>query len=313
VFTSADGKNYTSAGYLTLETPTTNDYTMYWAELKLSNPVNAQYVRFDISHTLGWVMLNEVQVYGADKGASGTVEIGENLAKGKKYTTSELYPESGSATYPDEGGVTMTDGILPPDDAKYDHQAYIGFNKNVQDYTDNGYFSITVDLGNIYNLAKFTAYVGSEYNGAGIVAPESVWVYVSDDNAKWELVGATAPEDTTSVSAIPATVELQNAVSARYVQYRFVCKKSWTMVAEVMAFEGIVKDTEPPVVTPTVKKGDVNNNGEIDSIDYSLLKRAYFGIFGADLSVGDINNNGEIDAVDYALLKRAYFGIYVIQ
>ncbi len=313
VFTSTDGKNYTSAGYLTLETPTANDYTMHWAELKLSKPVNAQYVRFDISHTEGWVMLNEVQVYGADKGASGTVEIGDNLAKGKKYTTSELYPSSSSASYPDEGGITMTDGILPPDDAKYDHAAYVGFNKNVQDYTDNGYFSITVDLGNIYNLAKFTAYVASEYNGAGIVAPESVWVYVSDDNAKWELVGATAPEDTTSVSAIPATVELQNAVSARYVQYRFVCKESWTMVAEVMAFEGIVKETEPPVIEPVVKKGDLNGNDEIDAVDYALQKRAYFGTFGVNLDVSDLNNNGQVDAIDYTLLKRMYFGTFTIQ
>ena len=59
--------------------------------------------------------------------------------------------------------------------------------------------------------------------------------------------------------------------------------------------------------------GDVNGNGEIDSMDYVLLKRAYFGTydFNEDVkSCADINENGEIDTMDYVLLKRAYFGTY---
>ena len=60
--------------------------------------------------------------------------------------------------------------------------------------------------------------------------------------------------------------------------------------------------------------GDVNGNGEIDSMDYVLLKRAYFGTYGLnDISVGDINGNGKIDSMDYVYLRRAYFGTYIIQ
>ena len=61
-------------------------------------------------------------------------------------------------------------------------------------------------------------------------------------------------------------------------------------------------------------KGDVNGNGEIDSMDYVLLKRAYFGTYKLkDISIGDINGNGEIDSMDYVYLRRAYFGTYKIK
>ena len=61
--------------------------------------------------------------------------------------------------------------------------------------------------------------------------------------------------------------------------------------------------------------GDVNLNGEIDSLDYILLKRAYFGTFRLNEQQsknGDINRNDLIDSLDYILLKRAYFGTFRI-
>ena len=59
--------------------------------------------------------------------------------------------------------------------------------------------------------------------------------------------------------------------------------------------------------------GDINDNGEIDSMDYVLLKRAYFGTYiFKNQAVGDINGNVQIDSMDYVLLKRAYFGTYDI-
>ena len=62
------------------------------------------------------------------------------------------------------------------------------------------------------------------------------------------------------------------------------------------------------------KLGDINNNGTIDSMDYVLLKRAYFGTYKLkDIAVGDINKNGTIDSMDYVYLRRAYFGTYMIK
>ena len=65
---------------------------------------------------------------------------------------------------------------------------------------------------------------------------------------------------------------------------------------------------------PDEVTGDINGNGEIDSMDYVLLKRAYFGTYKLkDIAIGDINGNGEIDSMDYVYLRRAYFGTYVIK
>lgn len=67
---------------------------------------------------------------------------------------------------------------------------------------------------------------------------------------------------------------------------------------------------------PAVTIGDINANGNIDSMDYVLLKRAYFGTFSLDDTAvlsADINTNGGIDSMDYVLLKRAYFGTYQIE
>ncbi|MBE6692844.1 MAG: hypothetical protein E7586_05955 [Ruminococcaceae bacterium] len=68
-----------------------------------------------------------------------------------------------------------------------------------------------------------------------------------------------------------------------------------------------------PTPEPEKMMGDLNGNEEIDSVDYALLKRAYFGLFGVDMEIGDINGNEEIDSVDYSLLKRVYFGLYTLQ
>jgi hypothetical protein len=45
-----------------------------------------------------------------------------------------------------------------------------------------------------------------------------------------------------------------------------------------------------------------------------LLKRAYFGTYKLeDISVGDIDEDGEIGSMDYVYLRRAYFGTYKIK
>ncbi len=59
--------------------------------------------------------------------------------------------------------------------------------------------------------------------------------------------------------------------------------------------------------------GDIYETGNIESLDYILLKRAYFGTYYLDEAAkkrGDINGNGKIDMTDYILLKRAWFETY---
>lgn len=159
-----------------------------------------------------------------------------NLAAGKSYTTSTLHGDNGGS-YPDEGGVTMTDGILAPPDASYSNAAFIGFNTGT-DYA-NGYFSITVDLGQSYEIGQFVAYVASAYCGAGITAPTSVEYCVSDDGSSWTSAGEVIVTDDDTVACIGVTLKLNEAVTGRYIQYRFKPASNWVMVAEVEAYKSV--------------------------------------------------------------------------
>lgn len=63
-------------------------------------------------------------------------------------------------------------------------------------------------------------------------------------------------------------------------------------------------------------RGDVNDSGEIDAMDYVLLKRQYFGTYQFNepqMLKGDVDESYEIDSMDYVLLKRAYFGLYAFR
>ncbi|HEX9058649.1 MAG TPA: dockerin type I domain-containing protein [Clostridia bacterium] len=67
--------------------------------------------------------------------------------------------------------------------------------------------------------------------------------------------------------------------------------------------------TPSPGPTPTVistGNGDLNNDGKINSIDGSILKRIVLGTYTGsyDSKNGDLNGDGKINSTDYSLLKR---------
>ena len=57
-------------------------------------------------------------------------------------------------------------------------------------------------------------------------------------------------------------------------------------------------------------KGDVNGNGEIDSMDYVLTKRAYFGTYklsAEQFEAADISGNGKILLCPLIFGKVAFY------
>ena len=165
-----------------------------------------------------------------------------NVALGKRYSKSVLYPDNVSPTYPDENNKTMTDGVITPEGAKFSHPSFIGFNKYSFNYANNGYSSITVNLGGNYLVDKFVAHVASKYYyDAGITAPEFAWIYVSNDNKNWYKVGKTSHTDTDESNTVASVLELEYAISAKYIQYRFVGDSNWILVCEVEAY-GVESD-----------------------------------------------------------------------
>lgn len=160
-----------------------------------------------------------------------------NVALGKTYTRSALYPNDNEPSYPDEGGNSMTDGVIASETAKYSDKAFIGFNKNQVEYTAKGYSYITVDLGDIYYVDKFVAHVASSFHlSVGISAPEKVLVYISNDNQTWHKAGNAQFTDTEEISSVEATLTLDSALTARYVEFRFVGDSNWIMVCETEAY-----------------------------------------------------------------------------
>ncbi len=201
----------------------------YWTQLDIAM-LNTDSIKLEFALNGTLALINELEVHG------GTAIKIDNVALRESYTTDGV-----NTSYPDEDGISLTDGIYAPSDASYSNAAYVGYNTGSDAYKRDGYMAVTVDLGKNYDLDRFVAYVASSYNtGAGITAPKTVAVYVSDDNDVWELAGEVNPTDDASVSCIPAEISLDTPVSARYVQYRFTPTKNWVMVAEVEAYETYV-------------------------------------------------------------------------
>lgn len=61
--------------------------------------------------------------------------------------------------------------------------------------------------------------------------------------------------------------------------------------------------------TPVTKYGDVNTDGNIDAIDFALLKSYLLGVgMSIDTKAADLNLDGSIDSIDFAVLKQYLLG-----
>ncbi|MBR5278440.1 MAG: DUF4127 family protein, partial [Clostridia bacterium] len=175
--------------------------------------------------------------------APATGKTISNIALNKPYTTSLLYRQGGREvewgwsdsapiTYPDEGGITLTDGKLAPADGNYNSVEWAGFHPKSPDYVTNQYSSITIDLGEVQDVYRANVYVGTSYLTAGITTPYKLELYVSDDNVSFTKVGETYPTDNSAqaYSAVNIYSKYKYA-RGRYVQirissggYMFVCE-----------------------------------------------------------------------------------------
>ena len=176
------------------------------------------------------------------------IEAGtDNLAAGKTYTTSELFrqgdasvnwgwDENAPIAYPDEDGKTMTDGVIAAADTAYTDAIWAGWNHNTPAYVETGYSAITVDLGEVTDLAKAVMHLGSSGLGSGIGAGNMVVeVAVSTDGETFETVGAAVPEDDAASCVIETVIEFEAVASAQYVQFRMI-RGGWMFVSEVEVY-----------------------------------------------------------------------------
>ena len=171
----------------------------------------------------------------------------DNLAAGKSYTSTPLFraggeevgwgwDENAPVAYPDEEDKSMTDGVIAAADTAYTDAIWAGWNHNTPAYAEIGYSAITVDLGEVTDLAKAVIHLGSSGLGSGIGAGNMVVeVAVSTDGETFETVGAVVPEDDAASCAIETVIEFEAVASGQYVQFRMI-RGGWMFVSEVEVY-----------------------------------------------------------------------------
>ena len=239
-----ESKDYMMLKRYVLGTYQIDDARLANADVNGDGTVNAKDYLMLKRHVLGTYVIEQDPSNPDQPGIKDDAAY-TNVALGKSYERSVLYPNDQKPTYADEGGKTMTDGIITPEQTKYSNEGFIGFNKNHSDYTAKGFAYITLDLGQNHLLDKFSAHIGTAGLGAGIDAPATIWVYLSQDGETWYKAGAPKFTDTTEVDTLAVTLELDSELSAKYVQFRFVGNGNWIFVSEVEAY-GIPSDTVIP-------------------------------------------------------------------
>ncbi|MDD4124668.1 MAG: DUF4855 domain-containing protein [Eubacteriales bacterium] len=153
------------------------------------------------------------------------------VSSGKAYTASITPGEQ----YPDSYGTELTDGLFATAaSASYSDTKLVGYAPG----SESG-CTIIVDLGEVMSdLYEFrVSYLCTSI--AGIAPPNSIYVYISSDNEKWERQGrcslATYEADTMKL----AVLTLNRSVSARYVKFIVNKDSAWIFLDEVMVVANI--------------------------------------------------------------------------
>ncbi len=171
-------------------------------------------------------------------------EVGELVSVGKSYTLSDLFrqdetyawnPDS-PVSYPDEDGVTLTDGVVDPGDNTFSNPVWAGFNANgTPDYAENGYSWIQVDLGAVTDISKIAIYSGSAALGSGISsAGFCVEFLVSDDGENWTSLGTVEAVDTDAANYVETSIG--TTASGQYVRLQFT-RSGWMFISEVEVYD----------------------------------------------------------------------------
>ncbi len=111
------------------------------------------------------------------------------------------------------------------------------------------------------------------------------------------------PDVTTTVSVTPGSslVSSENAFSSTSGAIRNIEERT-TLPLHLIAGNG--------------RLGDMNDDGQVNSMDYLLLKRHVLGTFqlvDRQLLLADTNRDGDVNSMDYLLLKRHVLGTFQLQ
>jgi hypothetical protein len=145
-----------------------------------------------------------------------------DIALGKPYTASMAADPS----YPDTGGVELTDGILGT--TNFEDPAWQG-RATTQNY------SFTIDLGSVQVIKEIRSHWLQD-EGPGILFPQATKYSVSTDNVTFVPVGTVkAPLPVAGPRLWWYTLTDLNSVSGRYVRVQVIpgANAEWTFIDEI--------------------------------------------------------------------------------
>ena len=162
----------------------------------------------------------------------------ELVSEGKTYVVNGIYTDdSGKASYPDENGDSLTNGIFA-DSASYGDPEFVGLNAtSAYGKENNNITDVTVDLESVYPVTTVNVSC-SNLGSAGIAMPYAVSVSVSEDGENWsDSVYAEYEVDEPVAGEVIKAIATINA-NARYVKYSFEHDTNWIFIDEVQVFAG---------------------------------------------------------------------------
>jgi len=318
---------YTEIGSLTLGT---GDSYAAWAVLKPESEIQGQFIILEVTVDGYWALFNEVQVYGSSRVASE----GSNVALGADVLVEEAPNRPWHVTDLTDG--IAVDEMIPgtgTDDGwkEGEKSGWLGFfaheDPSVPENTEDNVGVAIINFGCKVTLNDILVHIygleGRDYGG--VMAPARISAYIADSvDGPYTYVGDCTFIDGYYKAAYWAEINDIN-VTGRFLKLEVEVHEDayWAMINEVEAFGIKHPEEEKPekpgeiVTTETRLHGDLNNDGLIDKLDYTLLKRHCFDTYPIEENtieflVADIDNNGVIDKMDYTYLKRFCFDTYVI-
>ena len=173
-------------------------------------------------------------------------EVGELVSAGKTYTATQQFRQGGkdvnwgwdenaAIAYPDEDGVSLTDGVKEPtEEDNYSAAIWAGYSYLVPDYA--GAHVFVIDLGESMSLAQVSVWYGTEVLSNGIGCKNStITVRISEDGENWTEVGsvATGAEDELTLKVKEFKVNFSG--SGRYVEIS-VARDGWAFLSELEVY-----------------------------------------------------------------------------
>ena len=225
-----------------------------------------------------------------------------NLAAGKSYTTTAIFTTDGVQNWPDEDGITLTDGIKAASDAGYADPSWVGFNKQSSDYdaSEGGFGATTIiDLGASSDLSKiaFQAWGGD----AGISVPYWMNLYVSADGETYTSAGYLEINTDAATAGVNA-YEMDLDVTAQYVK---ICLYGygWIFIDEFEIYGSAAvgndetsdePEDEPSVPSTETVEEVITIDGKLDDTGYT--KATWFNK-GVWQTIDTVDADGNVTTV----------------